>query len=126
RPKAPETRHRFGTRHCAARDAVTPPAISRRSRKASPGRIRAVAVLPLEDLSGDQVRDYFADGMTEALITNLAKIGALRVISRTSVMQYRGVRRPLPEIARELNVDAVVEGSVLRSGNRDRKSTRLN
>src|SRR5712691_2752197 len=102
-----------------------PPAISRRSRKASPGRIRAVAVLPLEDLSGDQVRDYFAYGMTEALITNLAKIGALRVISRTSVMQYRGVRRPLPEIARELNVDAVVEGSVLRSGNRVRITAQL-
>ena len=101
------------------------PAISRRSRRASPGRIRAVAVLPLEDLSGDQVRDYFADGMTEALITNLAKIGALRVISRTSVMQYRGVRRPLPEIARELNVDAVVEGSVLRSGNRVRITAQL-
>jgi len=99
--------------------------ISRRSRKARLGRIKALAVLPLEDLSSDPGRDYFADGMTEALITDLAKIKALRVISRTSVMQYRGVRKPLPQIARELNVDAVVEGSVLRAGNRVRITAQL-
>ncbi|MFY9531170.1 MAG: protein kinase [Candidatus Acidiferrales bacterium] len=99
--------------------------ISRRSRRARPGRIKALAVLPLEDLSGGPGRDYFAEGMTEALITDLAKIKALRVISRTSVMQYRGVHKPLPQIARELNVDAVVEGSVVRSGNRMRITAQL-
>jgi class 3 adenylate cyclase/TolB-like protein len=83
---------------------------------ASPQRIRSVAVLPLDNLSGNPEQEYFTDGMTEALISDLAKIGSLRVISRTSAMQYRGVRKPLPEIARELNVDAVVEGSVLRAG----------
>jgi len=98
----------------------------RRSRRATRGRIQAVAVLPLADLSDQQpAPDYFADGMTEALITDLAKIKALRVISRTSVMQYKGVQRPLPQIARELNVDAVVEGSVLRSGKRVRITAQL-
>jgi TolB-like protein len=81
-----------------------------------PGSIRSLAVLPLENLSGDPDQEYFADGMTEALISNLAKLSPLSVISRTSVMQYKGARRPLPEIARELHVDAVVEGSVLRAG----------
>ena len=81
-----------------------------------PTGIRSLAVLPLDNLSGDPTQDYFADGMTDELITDLAQIRALRVISRTSVMGYKGVRKPLPEIARELNVDAVVEGSVLRSG----------
>jgi TolB-like protein len=81
---------------------------------ASPGRIESLAVLPLENLSGDPEQEYFADGMTDALIANLGKIGALRVISRQSVMRYKGSDKPLPEIARELNVDAVVEGSVLR------------
>ncbi len=97
----------------------------RRKRRATPGNIQALAVLPLEDLSGDSAHGYFADGMTEALITDLAKIKALRVISRTSAMQYKGVHRPLPQIARELNVDAVVEGSVLRSGNRVRITAQL-
>jgi TolB-like protein/Tfp pilus assembly protein PilF len=86
----------------------------------TPRGIQAVAVLPLEDLSGDPGHDYFADGMTEALINSLAKIKALRVISRTSAMQYKGARKSLPQIARELNVDAVIEGSVLRSGERVR------
>ena len=90
-----------------------------------PAPIRSVAVLPLENLSGDPAQDYFADGMTEALIANLAKIGALRVISRTSVMQYKGVGKSLPEIARELNVDAVIEGSVQRSGERVRITVQL-
>jgi TolB-like protein/Tfp pilus assembly protein PilF len=79
-------------------------------------RIRSIAVLPLEDLSGDSAQDYFADGMTDELIMNLGQISALRVISRTSVMGYKSVRKPLPEIARELGVEAIVEGSVLRSG----------
>ncbi|HZE70720.1 MAG TPA: hypothetical protein VE135_14505 [Pyrinomonadaceae bacterium] len=70
-------------------------------------------------------QDYFADGMTDELITDLSQISALRVISRTSVMPYKRVRRPLPEIARELNVDAVVEGTVLRSGNRVRITAQL-
>lgn len=76
--------------------------------------VRSIAVLPLKNLSSDPAQEYFADGMTEALINELAKIGALRVISRTSTMQYKGARKTTPEIARELNVDAVVEGSVLR------------
>jgi TolB-like protein/Tfp pilus assembly protein PilF len=88
-------------------------------------RIESLAVLPLENLSGDLEQEYFADGMTEALITDLAKIGALKVISRTSVMQYKGVKRPLPEIAEELNVDAVIEGSVLQSGDRVRITAQL-
>ena len=79
-------------------------------------RIHALAVLPLENLSGDPAQDYFADGMTDELITMLAKDSTLRVTSRTSVMQYKGAHRPLPQIARELGVDAILEGSVSRSG----------
>ena len=81
-------------------------------------RIQSLAVLPLENLSRDPEQEYFVDGMTDELITNLAKIGALRVISRTSVMRYKGTKKSLPEIARELNVDAVVEGTVSRSPGR--------
>jgi len=88
-------------------------------------RIQSVAVLPLENLSRDPEQEYFADGMTEALITSLAKISALRVISRTTVMHYKGVRRPLPEIAREIGVQVVVEGTVLRSGEKVRISVQL-
>ena len=88
-------------------------------------RIESLAVLPLVNLSGISDQDFFADGMTEALITDLGKIGALRVISRTSVVQYKSTRKTLPEIARELNVDALVEGTVLRSGNRFRITTNL-
>ena len=87
--------------------------------------IESLAVLPLTNLSGDPQQEYFADGMTEELISNLGKIGALRVISRTSVMQYKQTRKALPQIAEELNVDAVVEGSVLRSGNRVRITAQL-
>jgi eukaryotic-like serine/threonine-protein kinase len=86
--------------------------------RSSAPKIESLAVLPLENLSGDPSQDYFADGMTEALITNLAQIKALRVISRTSMMTYKGVKKPLPQIARELRVDAVVEGTVQRSGDR--------
>lgn len=93
--------------------------------KAGPPRIESLAVLPLHNLSGDPAQEYFADGMTEALIADLARIGALRVISRTSVMQYKNARKPLPEIARELNVDAVVEGSVLWAGDRVRITAQL-
>jgi len=88
-------------------------------------RIGSLAVLPLVDLSGNPDQDFFADGMTEALITDLGKVSALRVISRTSVVQYKGTKKTLPEIARELNVDALVEGTVLRSGNRLRITANL-
>jgi TolB-like protein/Tfp pilus assembly protein PilF len=88
-------------------------------------RIESLAVLPLENLSHDADQQYFADGMTEALITDLAKIGALKVISRTSVMQYKDSRKPLPVIAKELGVDAVIEGSVARSGDRVRITAQL-
>ncbi len=96
-----------------------------RSRGRPPAGIHSLAVLPLDNLSGDASQDYFADGMTDELITDLAQISALRVISRTSVMVYKGARRPLPEIARELNVDAVVEGTVLRSGEQVRITAQL-
>ena len=87
--------------------------------------IKSIAVLPLENISGDASQDYFADGMTESLITDLAKIGALRIISRPSVMQYKGARKPLPEIGRELNVDALLIGSVVRYGERVRIAVQL-
>jgi TolB-like protein/DNA-binding winged helix-turn-helix (wHTH) protein len=90
-----------------------------------PVNIQSLAVLPLENLSGDSSQDYFADGMTDALITSLGQIRSLRVISRTSVMQYRGVHKPLPQIARELNVDAVVEGTVVRSSGQVRIAAEL-
>ncbi len=80
--------------------------------------IRSLAVLPLENLSKDTEQEYFADGMTEALTTELAQISSLKVISRTSVMQYKGTKKPLPQIARELAVDAVIEGAVQRSGDK--------
>ena len=94
------------------------------SRNPSPA-IRSLAVLPLANFSNDASQEYFADGMTEELITDLGQISALRVISRTSVMPYKGVRKSLPQIARDLNVQAVVEGSVFRSGDRVRISVQL-
>jgi TolB-like protein/Tfp pilus assembly protein PilF len=87
--------------------------------------IRSLAVLPLENLSGDPKQDYFADGMTDALITDLANVSSLRVISRTTAMRYKGSQRSLREIARELQVDAVVEGTVVRAGNRVRVTAQL-
>jgi TolB-like protein len=87
--------------------------------------IRSLAVLPLENLTGDASQEYFADSMTDALITDLAQIGALRVISRTSIMRYKGMRKPLPEIARELGVDGIVEGTVVRSASRIRITSQL-
>ena len=95
------------------------------SRNPASAKIRSVAVLPLESLSPDASQDYFADGMTDELITDLGQISALRVISRTSVMTYKHVHKPLPEIARELDVAAVVEGTVLRSGERVRITAQL-
>jgi TolB-like protein/DNA-binding winged helix-turn-helix (wHTH) protein/Tfp pilus assembly protein PilF len=96
----------------------------------TPGRlaeapIRSVAVLPLQNLSGNSNDDYFADGMTDELNTNLARIQTLRVVSRTSMMQYRNTHKSIPEIARELKVDAVIEGSVVHSGDRVRITTQL-
>ncbi|HEV2177909.1 MAG TPA: winged helix-turn-helix domain-containing protein, partial [Terriglobia bacterium] len=93
--------------------------------KAAVQPIRSIAVLPLANLSGDPSEEFFADGMTDQLITDLAQIGSLRVISRTSVMQYKGTKKALPEIGRELNVDAIVEGSVVRSGQRVRVTAQL-
>jgi serine/threonine protein kinase/Tfp pilus assembly protein PilF len=94
------------------------------SLAASP-RIQSLAVLPLANLSHDPNQDYFADGMTEALIANLAQIKALHVISRTSVMHYKGSNESLPQIARDLNVDAVIEGTVQRSGDRVQVTAQL-
>jgi len=88
-------------------------------------KTRGLAVLPLEDLSHDPEREYFADGLTEALITILAKIGDLRVISRTSAMQYKGVHKNIRDIARELDVGTIVEGTVLRVGQRVRITAQL-
>jgi TolB-like protein len=88
-------------------------------------KIESLAVLPLENLSGDPGQEYFADGMTEELITHLGEISTLRVISRTSVLRYKGTKKPLPEIAKELNVDAIVEGAVLRFGTRVRITAQL-
>ncbi|HZC21936.1 MAG TPA: winged helix-turn-helix domain-containing protein [Candidatus Binatia bacterium] len=93
--------------------------------KAAAQPIRSIAVLPLANLSGDPSEEFFADGMTDQLITDLAQIGSLRIISRTSVMQYKSAKKALPEIARELNVDAIVEGSVVRSGPRVRVTAQL-
>jgi TolB-like protein/DNA-binding winged helix-turn-helix (wHTH) protein/Tfp pilus assembly protein PilF len=95
-----------------------------RGETASP-RIDSLAVLPLENPSPDLEQGYFADGITDELITDLGKLGVSRVISRTSVMRYKGTQRPLAEIVRELNVDAVVEGTVVRSGGRVRITARL-
>ena len=100
--------------------------IRQRSTAAPPSEVRSLAVLPLENLSGDPSQEYFADGMTDALITDLAKIGALRVISRPTVMQYKGVRnKPLTQIGQELKVDAILTGTVVRSGEQVRISVQL-
>lgn len=98
---------------------------TRRPAAAGPRRISSIAVLPLRNLSADPEQEYFADGLTEALINDLGKIGALRVISLTSAMHYKGSRELLPQIASELHVDAVVEGAVLRSGGRVRITAQL-
>jgi len=94
-------------------------------RTTGTGHIESLAVLPLENLSGNAEQDYFADGMTEALTTDLARMESVQVISRSSTMQYKGAKKPLPVIARELHADAIVEGSVQRSGNRVRVTAQL-
>jgi len=95
-----------------------------RVRAVSP-RIQSLVVLPLENVSGDASQEYFADGMTDSLITNLAGLKSVRVISRTSAMHYKGSRKTLPEIARELNVDCVLEGTIMRVGDRVRINAQL-
>jgi len=92
---------------------------------ASGRKIESLAVLPLDNMTGDPAQEYFADGMTEALITELSKISALKVISRTSAMQYKGSKKPMPHVARELGVDALIEGSVLREGDQVRITVQL-
>jgi TolB-like protein len=117
KPRFVETLPRRGYRFIAP--------LQRESLERISARVRSLAVLPLENLTGDAAQEYFADGMTDALITRLAQIGALRVISRTSAMHYKGTHKKLPEIASELNVDAVVEGSVARSGSHVRINAQL-
>ena len=99
--------------------------VAGRVQRPGPGPPRSLAVLPFANLMGDAEQDFFVDGMHQALLTDLSKIGALRVISRGSVMGYRGTRKKVPEIASELGVDAVVEGSVMRAGNRVRIAAEL-
>jgi TolB-like protein/DNA-binding winged helix-turn-helix (wHTH) protein len=94
-------------------------------RRPAHAQIASLAVLPLENLSGDPEQSYFADGMTDALITEVSKVGATHVISRTSVMRYKGNRKSVQQVGRELNVDAVVEGTIMRSGNRVRITAQL-
>ena len=98
---------------------------SKAGRSALPPRIAALAVLPLENLSHDPEQQYFADGLTDALITDLAKMGSTRITSRTSVIQYLGTKKSIKEIGRELNVDAVVEGTVTYAGDRVRVTAQL-
>jgi TolB-like protein/tetratricopeptide (TPR) repeat protein len=140
RPDAPDTLDRLIT-ECLRKDPTQRPASAatvsqtlRGIRDGAPSGalplsarnvIRAIAVLPLRNLSNDPAQDYFADGMTESFIFDLARIKALRVISRTSAMTYKGSTKSLAEIARELNVDAVLEGSALLVGNRVRVSVQL-
>ena len=114
----------------AALEAIEPHADHRSPRPSGGVRaqlpaIRSVAVLPLENISGAPEQEYFADGLTESLITALAKVPGLRVISRTSIMQYKHAPKTLPQIARELGVDAIVEGSVRRDGDRVRITAEL-
>jgi TolB-like protein/DNA-binding winged helix-turn-helix (wHTH) protein/tetratricopeptide (TPR) repeat protein len=104
---------------------ISIPPIWKRRRAAGPAPIQSLAVLPLQNLSGDPAQQYFADGMTEALITDVAKIPGLKVISRTSIMQYKDSNKRLPIIAHELGVDGIVEGSVLRSRDRVRITVQL-
>jgi TolB-like protein/DNA-binding winged helix-turn-helix (wHTH) protein/Tfp pilus assembly protein PilF len=101
------------------------PALRRNAGPADRAPLRSLAVLPLANLTGDAAQEYFSDGMTDALITNLATLPDLRVISRQSIMRYKGSAKPLPEIARELGVEGVVEGSVVRSGGRVRITAQL-
>jgi TolB-like protein len=119
KPRFIETLPRHGYRFIAHPEA------GRARQNSSVPKIESIAVLPLENLSNDAEQEFFADAMTEELITNLGKAGVLRVISRTSVVRYKRTTKPLPEIALELNVYALVEGTVLRSGNRVRITANL-
>jgi TolB-like protein/DNA-binding winged helix-turn-helix (wHTH) protein/Flp pilus assembly protein TadD len=114
---------------CVLVAAVVIAAVALRSRviakRPGDGRVYSIAVLPLQNLTGDPSQDYFTDAMTDALITNLAQSKSLRVISSTSSMRYKGVHKPLADIARELNVNVIVEGSVMRSGNQVRVTAQL-
>lgn len=127
--KEPSRRYASGLELVAAlKEIPTASSDSEAAHAAAPDieeDVRRIAVLPLVNYSGDPEQEFFADGMTDALISNLAKIHSIRVISRTSVMRYKGSDKPLPEIARDLNVDNVLEGSVLQSGGRVRISTTL-
>ena len=98
---------------------------ARLERKSGASQIHSLAVLPLRNLSADPAQEYFSDGLTDALITDLAQIASLKVISRTSSMQYKQTKKSLPEIARELNVDGIIEGAVQRSGDRVRITAQL-
>ena len=120
-----ETVPRHGYRFFAAVKAITPSGKPRAKSRFNRSAIHSLAVLPLQSLSRDPEQEYFTDGMTETLIADLAKLLRLRVISRTSIMQYKGVKKPLPEIGNELNVDAIIEGSVSRSGKRIRVTVQL-
>ena len=121
--KNPESRPASAGAVSQALRRISEPA--RRDAAPAPDVIRSLAVLPLQNVSRDPAQEYFADGMTEALITELARLKALRVISRTSAMKYKGVQKALPEIARELNVDAILEGSALLVGKRVRVTVQL-
>jgi TolB-like protein/DNA-binding winged helix-turn-helix (wHTH) protein/Tfp pilus assembly protein PilF len=123
-PGRPQWVHRTAPA-VAALVILTAAVLWARQRFLSTPRLRTLAVLPFQDLSGGQQQDYLSDGVTEALIGELAKLRNFRVISRTSVMQYRGTKKPLPEIARDLNVELVLEGSVARFGDRVRLSVQL-
>lgn len=129
--KAPITAGRWKTATAAAIAlllAVTFPIVWYRARSVKPAAqpaIRSLAVLPLKNLSGDPTQEYLADGMTEELIGRLSTVHDLRVISRTSIMQFKDTKLSVPEIAKTLNVDAVVEGSVIRDGNRIRVNAQL-
>jgi TolB-like protein/DNA-binding winged helix-turn-helix (wHTH) protein len=106
--------------------ALTPASVWRKlAGKTDVPQIRSIAVLPLDNLSGDPAQEYFADGMTEELITDLSQISALRVASHRSVLRYKKSDKTVPEVARELNVDAVIEGSVQRTGDRVRITAQL-
>ncbi len=118
KPRFVETLARRGYRFIGAVE------FAERTEVARPA-IQSLAVLPLANLSGDPQQDYFADGMTDELVTQLGRISALRVVSRTSSMTYKATNKQLPEIARELRVDGIVEGAVLRSGNRVRITAQL-
>src|SRR6202140_1159672 len=123
KPRFIETLPQHGYRFIAPVENIAP--VRDRVRPQHPPNIDSLAVLPLENLSGDPAQEYFSDGLTEELICAVARIASLRVISRTSVMPYKGSRKSLPAIAKELCVDAVVEGSVTRSDQKVRITVQL-